>query len=104
MMQREHGQDYASHLEKSKKLYDKFRSKTNAKDKRKNINSGGFNIQAEDQEQVFLPAMKTPNQHQTSRMNSDLKTGDRSDNSSINNIVGGNILPFTLPTRFGAPT
>ena len=37
-------------------------------------------------------------------MNSDLKTGDRSDNSSINNIVGGNILPFTLPTRFGAPT
>ena len=62
----------------------------------------------EDQDSVFLPAMNTPNQISTNRRtpnaNSDLRTIDKSDRSNISNIVGGNVLPFKLPLRFGAPT
>jgi hypothetical protein len=53
-----------------------------------------------------LPAMKGQ-QNSTARktpINSDLRTIDRSDKSSVGNIVGGNVLPFSLPLRFGAPT
>jgi hypothetical protein len=63
----------------------------------------------EDQDSVFLPEMNTPNQNmsttrRTPNANSDLRTFDKSDRSNVSNIVGGNVLPFKLPLRFGAPT
>jgi hypothetical protein len=41
---------------------------------------------------------KTPN-----LMNSDLN-GNDSEKQSVFNIVGGHVLPFKLPTKFGHPT
>ena len=48
-MQQKHGKTFFKQFDKNSKIYDKFRSKTNAGGRKRHPDTGSFNMSGEDQ-------------------------------------------------------